>query len=210
MKWSEFAVSEARQTLVKWECRSFTVSPPIPVEDIADLLYFLAIDITDTLPANIAGQLYVDDRIIVVKKTDAHVRQRFTIAHEIGHFVLHVVAEGLLRNEHSCTGECVDAYPAMDSLGLPGIEASSTAAASSIRHKQDEKRLEIEANCFAAEILMPASLVEAAVEQHGTDSVALARLFDVSPQAMRFRLEKLLFLPPPGPQPSLLLNHQLS
>ena len=205
MKWTEFAVREARQTLIEWEQRYDKLEPPIPVEDIADLLYSLAIDITDDLPSGTAGRLYVEDRIIAARKSDANVRQRFTIAHEIGHYRLHVVAEGLLTTDHTCSGDSIGDLVITEHSFLVELESSDP----NIAHNStivNPKRLEIEANRFAAEVLMPATLIEATVAYRGADITSLAELFDVSFQAMRFRLEKLLFLPPSGPQSSLLID----
>src|SRR5690606_4472121 len=68
--------------------------------------------------------------VIYVNYADAPVRQRFTIAHELGHYVLHSASEN----------------PAMD---LYRDERSSAGI---------EPR-EMEANNFAAALLMPAPLV---------------------------------------------------
>ncbi len=205
MKRTEFAVREARQTLVEWEQRYTKLEPPVSVEDIADLLYSLAIDITDDLPSDTAGSLYVEDRIIAARKSDANVRQRFTIAHEIGHYRLHVVAEGLLTAEHTCSGDAIGNLNTTEDSFFPELgDASPIFTYSS--PLVNSRRLEIEANCFAAEILMPVTLIEAAVMAQGPDIASLATLFNVSSQAMRFRLEKLLFLSPSGPQTSLFTD----
>lgn len=202
MRWTEFAVREARRTLTDWEQKNGKLFPPIAVEDIADLLYFLAIDTTDNLPANIAGKLYTEDRVIEVKKSDAYVRQRFTIAHEIGHYQLHVVATGLLPQIHSCNDQIISSSDEQEPILLPGFETPITK--SQTVTQVDARRFEIEANRFAAELLMPVALIEAAIDTYGTDVSALAELFVVSLPAMQFRLEKLLYLPPSGPQTSFL------
>lgn len=204
MRWTEFAVREARRTLTDWEQKNGKLFPPVAVEDIADLLYFLAIDTTDSLPANIAGKLYTEDRVIEVKKSDAYVRQRFTIAHEIGHYQLHVVAAGLLPQIHSCGDQIINSSNEQESVLLPGFE--TPIAKSQIVTPGDARRLEIEANRFAAELLMPVSLIEVAIATYGADVSTLAKLFDVSLPAMQFRLEKLLYLPPSGPQTSFLTD----
>lgn len=110
--------------------------------------------------------------VIGVNKSHAEVRQRFTIAHELGHLLLHAqedlhVDEGIwLRNERSSRAE-------------------------------DER--EIEANQFAAELLMPTDLVQEAVAGRNLDLVndedetliELATKFKVSRQALSFRLSRL-------------------
>lgn len=202
MRWKEFAVREARQTLAEWEQRT-SLQVPVPVEDIADLLYHLAIDSTDTLPANVAGRLFFDQRIIEVRRSDIEVRQRFTIAHEIAHYRLHVIAERMVQDGHVCGDDVVVADETSAHTPLPGFTISLPASTRRVS-SEDARRIEIEANVFAAELLMPASLVEHAVERFGVDIRKLAHLFAVSQQAMRFRLERLLFISPAGPQTSFL------
>lgn len=110
--------------------------------------------------------------VIAVNADHASVRQRFTIAHEVGHLLLHAqedlhVDEGIwLRNERS---------------------GSAT----------DER--EIEANQFAAELLMPTELIREAVGGRNLDLANdedptlddLAKKFQVSRQALSIRLSRL-------------------
>ena len=88
-------------------------------------------------------------------------RRRFTLAHEIAHFVLH---------REFLDGELTDNQMYRSRLG-------------------DEK--EREANRFAAQILMPAKLVRVAWNAGAEDLSRLARAFDVSEQAMEIRLAEL-------------------
>jgi Zn-dependent peptidase ImmA (M78 family) len=95
-------------------------------------------------------------------------RRRFTIAHECGHWVLHL-GRG--------TGLTVCCRPA-DIVDRLGVDASHPAR-------------EREANAFASELLMPEILVtEQARETKGNIS-ALAERFDVSVPAMRLRVQTL-------------------
>ena len=94
---------------------------------------------------------------------EAPVRSRFTIAHEIGHFVL-------------------DHGPRF----RDGVENFNMAT----RNWRERA-----ANTFAANLLMPKAAVDAAVEKLGiTDIVRLARAFDVSQVAMKYRLQNLGWL----------------
>lgn len=112
-----------------------------------------------------------DQGVIGYNSLHAPVRQRFTLAHEIGHFVLHIKGKeprlfidksvAFHRNDDSSTGS-------------------------------DNE--EIEANVFAASLLMPESLVRREIEQRRLDLDdeddidALAKSFNVSPAAMTYRL----------------------
>lgn len=97
--------------------------------------------------------------VIFVDEDEPAVRQRFTAAHELGHFVLHKESIGD-RNE--------DNYL--------------------LRSDGMSNRQEVEANQFAANLLMPMELVQKAMEEGHTTPRALADLFCVSKLAMSIRL----------------------
>lgn len=112
--------------------------------------------------------------IIGVNGSHPAVRQRFTIAHEIGHLLLH-------RGE----GFHVD-RGAFRVFKRDSDSATGTNPA------------EIEANVFAAELLMPAKFLIADVRKRTSIDLAddtslrdLAARYKVSPQAMAFRLANL-------------------
>jgi len=119
-------------------------------------------------PEGISGVFFKKDGklFLGVNESDAENRKRFTIAHEIGHYILH--PSSLLHYDK----------PNM-------IHYRST---------QVLGPLEREANYFAAELLMPEDLVKQCIER-GIRSVAeLARRFQVSDEAMGYRLANLGFL----------------
>lgn len=95
---------------------------------------------------------------IFVNKDHPSVRRRFTIAHEIAHYVLHErqIGDGVFDD-------------AMYRSGLPHSE-------------------EVQANALAADILMPRSRVREMQSIHGDDVNTLAALFWVSETAMSIRL----------------------
>lgn len=148
---------------------------PTPVADIAAVL---GAEINETpFEGDMSGVLMrTEGRIVIaVNRTQAHVRRRFTIAHEIGHLVLHrgrpVIIDKLVR------------------INLRDGRASLASDAE-----------EIEANAFAAELLMPEDQMRAAVERllptiHRHDQSTLAQVmsseFEVSHQAMEYRLVNL-------------------
>lgn len=156
-------------------------SAPVPVEELArscgaDVRY-------RKFDGGISGLLLRPEEggvVIGVHAQHARTRQRFTIAHELGHFMMHrgrsVIVEHLNRSARVNFRD--------------GLSALAT------------DREEIEANQFAAGLLMPPALVEAEFDKqfpkHAEDRVVelLARKFEVSPQAMRFRLMNLALVDP--------------
>jgi Zn-dependent peptidase ImmA (M78 family) len=155
--------------------------PPVPVEKIARaqgaIISYQPFDAED-----ISGLLYRSAEsapVIGVNSSNAKVRQRFTVAHELGHLLLHegrdLIMERLVRvNFRDST--------------------SSTAT--------DQE--EIEANRFAAELLMPRALIERSLSVllRGTSMTdlelvrRLATRFEVSQQSMEFRMASLGMLTP--------------
>ncbi|WP_200289902.1 ImmA/IrrE family metallo-endopeptidase [Rhodospirillum rubrum] len=88
-------------------------------------------------------------------------RRRFTLAHEIGHFILHrdMIGDGIFDD---------------------AMYRSSLA-----------DRYERQANRYAAELLMPASLVRRYIQEHNPAPGQLARHFQVSKAAAEIRLAEI-------------------
>jgi Zn-dependent peptidase ImmA (M78 family) len=153
--------------------------PPIDVKAVAKRLRLKILEMD--LGEDVSGLLISkgDSTIIAVQKGDSLNRRRFTIAHEIGHFRLrHQFERG--EHVHVDRGHLITPRNSRSSLG------------------EDPK--EIEANQFAASLLMPSKLVlrkikELKVKSVRDDDVAnLADLFRVSEQAMTIRLSTLGYL----------------
>lgn len=115
-----------------------------------------------SLGSAIAGQLMPDRKspsgyTALINSDDAITRQKFTLAHEIAHFVLHrdLITDGV-----------IDDTMYRSELG---------------------NKLETQANQLAADIIMPIRLVKKALFQTN-DPKNLARMFQVSEQAMKIRL----------------------
>ena len=146
---------------------------PVPVEAIAEDLLGLAVEVRNDLP--VSGMLLPSERRIVVRSDESEPRRRFTIAHELGHWICQCL-EG-------------DMQPVYCRAAEIGVDAAA-------------KALEREANVFAANLLMPEPVVRAAWAEAGTVE-ATASLFDVSPEAMEWRLFNCGFVgDPPTPRPS--------
>ena len=146
-------------------------SAPVPVERIADYLG-LRIRLAD-LGQDCSGVLVRNGERAVIGVNWGHHnnRRRFSIAHEIGHFVLH---DG-------------------DTYVDKGYRVNFRDLESGSGTKQEE----VAANMFAAALLMPADLVWKAFQDQPFDLTEddgleiLARQFEVSTQAMTYRLMKL-------------------
>ena len=145
---------------------------PVPVEEVAE---FLGAEIRySPFAGELAGILVrSDDKQAVIGVNSAHHfnRQRFTIAHECGHLFLH-------------KGKDVH------------IDRSFRVNRRDERSAQAIDPIEIEANRFAAELLMPYSMicndiVEFDIED---DEVLkdLAEKYQVSLQALTFRINNLM------------------
>ncbi len=118
--------------------------------------------------------VYIKDGVPIIGVNSLHHpnRQRFTIAHELGHLELH--RQMITSNVH------VDKnFPALmrDRKSATGTE-----------------QIEIEANQFAAELLMPIALIEQALagKQFDIDDDGpieeLAKKLRVSKQALEYRI----------------------
>jgi hypothetical protein len=137
---------------------------PVPVEAIAEDL--LGLRVEQRWSMEYSGMLLPTERKIVLNAAEAPQdaaplrRFRFTIAHEVGHWVCHV----------------------------PGVERAQPVFCRAKDLAEDADRaLEREANVFAAELLMPESAIQRAWEELGNVE-ACAAYFDVSPTAMHWRL----------------------
>jgi Zn-dependent peptidase ImmA (M78 family) len=107
-------------------------------------------------------------------------RRRFTIAHELGHWQLHVPADRRVFYDRS--GDISDHEAELGESGrvtpLPEL------------HQRER-----EADAFARELLMPQLLVSQQARATGCNLPLLAERFDVSVKAIRLRLRLLGMLP---------------
>jgi len=139
--------------------------------------YNLKIKEVDFKEETLSGALVKDsedDFIIYVNNSDSDHRKRFTIAHEIGHFISYKKAgltKPILDRDNTIEDHCV--------------YVGRTADGS-----DNDQKAEIEANSIAAELLMPETKVRDLVQDKFTVD-ALAKKFDVSRASMSVRLSKL-------------------
>ncbi|MDZ8089962.1 MAG: ImmA/IrrE family metallo-endopeptidase [Nostoc sp. DedQUE12b] len=131
------------------------------------------------LGEEVSGLLVIENGKGTIGINEAHipVRQRFTLAHEIGHYILHKEQSELF------------------------IDKKYTAIFRDSRSSSGELRREIQANQFAAALLMPRKLVENEIKARGLDLGddcmlrKLAEDFEVSIQAMAYRLSNMNIFP---------------
>jgi hypothetical protein len=178
------------------------IDAPVPVEAIADSHFGLLVDEGTDLAAlaalaggdggpggTVSGLLLPDRKEIWVDAGEAARapgRRRFTIAHEVGHWVLHCLrgATGADRPVH-CRATEVREEVAADRAEA---DRAPPAPGPRVRPARGYPPSELEANGFAAALLMPRALVVREHERLDGDCPALARAFGVSRLAMERRL----------------------
>lgn len=152
-----------------------------PVDIIRQVAGHLKLVVDETvLEDEYSGFLAVQEKTIVVNARHAPVRRRFTVAHEIGHYQLH-------RRQNKDKNVFIDR---------------------TVYYRKEEAedmdyQMEMQANAYAAGLLMPEVLLDEYLEKHPRldlsrrdDIKTLADEFDVSRPAMEWRLRNLGFLLP--------------
>lgn len=138
-------------------------SPPVDVEAVARFLGFTVLPFA--FPDSTGGLTFIegDVKTIGVNSTHARTRQRFSIAHEIGHFL-----SGHENYDHGRT--YVENRPSF---------------------LDRQHRQEVEANEFAAELLAPEPWLKQDVARLGIDVPALSKRYEISEQALWIQLVDL-------------------
>lgn len=173
------------RTLVEQLLEKFNIKKAaVPVETIVESL---GIEVRkEAVDQDLSGFLLriADQGKAIIGVNAAHPpnRVRFTLAHELGHFLLH---EGeTVHYDGKRLGYTVSLRNAQSSMGIDDNEQ--------------------EANLFAAELLMPAKFLEKDLQDlRGKDMdlmddsealTELAQRYEVSVQALTFRLANLKFI----------------
>jgi Zn-dependent peptidase ImmA (M78 family) len=153
--------------------------PLVPIERVAKSQGLLVRRLRNE-ESDISGFLLTwDENVIVGVNASTHpVRQRFTIAHELGHYLLHAPSPGQIHIDRMFK------VIFRDDLSGKGVD-----------------REEREANYFAAELLMPRRFITKDLfDANEVDYVEdrfiedLAKRYGVSRQAMTFRLANLEYI----------------
>lgn len=147
-------------------------APPVPVERLAKSLG-VRIEYAP-FDDELSGMAFLrgGQPIIGVNSNHHPNRQRFTIAHELGHICLH-------RQE-------LEAAVLVDKQFLPRDSVSA----------EGTNLLERQANAFAAELLMPTRLLSGALDEvadleDDERLIGLAKRFRVSLMALQHRIQRL-------------------
>ena len=172
MRWSRIQ-KRAKALLIEFDVHE----PPVPILTLARGCGARIVQVPGE-DDNIDGFLYREggEIVIGVNRDQAFVRRRFTVAHELGHLLLHEYGQ-----IHVDRGFRVRLRSSVSSEGID----------------QDE----MEANRFAAEILMPLDFLRADIAKRVFDLAddrelqALAKRYGVSTQALAIRLNGLGYAP---------------
>jgi len=153
------AVRKAEETLEE----NLICDPPVNVYELASNygVSVLHKPFPDEI-RDISGFIVFDTREIYVNAADSLHRRRFTVAHELGHWLLH---ETYLRENPEL-----------------GILARRPLG------RKDDNPLEQEANCFAANLLAPERMLARYKEENPN---LVAEIFGVSPDVIGYRLKSV-------------------
>jgi Zn-dependent peptidase ImmA (M78 family)/transcriptional regulator with XRE-family HTH domain len=145
--------------------------PPVSPHEIAN--YFEVAVFDWDFPDEISGLFVIEAEAasIGVNANHAAVRQRFTVAHELGHFVFH---------------------------GKHGLFIDFKDVQMTVFTSDDQQQQERKANWFAADLLMPRGWIERDFQKYGEENLTLfAQRYGVSEQALWFRLLNLRLVDSP-------------
>lgn len=134
---------------------------PVPIMDVAEYVGLEVVE--EVMDDDISGYLELKGGrwVIGINRLHHRNRQRFTIAHEIAHYLLH--------------------------RQLKTSFIDQTFA----RRENDRTKMEREADEFAAALLMPEEEVNSLIRGGDMSLESLANAFQVSTLAMRFRALKI-------------------
>jgi hypothetical protein len=189
---------------------------PVPIEDIADTRFGLLVrDVEDLSAAPGAPELPPEQSLsglllpalgeIWVNAAEAREwppRRRFTIGHELGHWVLHRTGQQSLfcRSTSIATSDGPE-EPRLLAPDDPGLAAGAPRRGAAVGTGRRRSRrppapnpevIEEEASVFAAALLMPAHLVRAHHARLGGDIEKLQAVFGASRRAMTRRVADVI------------------
>lgn len=130
----------------------------------------------------------------LAEETSQEHRLRFTLAHEVGHWVLHRQEAYIDDGQESLfdmsySKNCIDRY----------VDSTNTTRFKSRKKFTDEDRIEWQANYFASCILMPKETIIKEYEKCKKAKImspfiglVVSREYNVSPETANYRIEELI------------------
>ncbi len=170
---------DAAAEAVRREAAILAADLGLPLERGTDLRHAVALlgasvearpNLSNAEGERLAGMLELGrtSPLILFEAYDPPVRQRFSIAHELGHYKLHAIGGRTIY--HRCTQSCIDR------------EESSNGSSMDV---------EDEADAFAGAFLLPAADLATDLAQFGRAIAFLAERYIVSEATLRRRLRTL-------------------
>jgi len=154
-------VLELVKTVLK---ENYVIEPPVSVVDIAGNYGLTVLESGFEEHPDVAGFIDPLERKIVINSSDSPPRKAFTIAHELGHWLLH--REKLEQDP--------DEYAVLYRIPLG---------------RSGDDPIEKEANFFAANLLVPRIFLDEYYRKRNYDSVTLAEICGVSLEVVGYRLK---------------------
>jgi Zn-dependent peptidase ImmA (M78 family) len=153
-----FDANRARAEAEKVLSANYINSPPITVHELAEM-YGLTVFTAAFEDKNISGYIDLDNKRIVVNEENAEVHQNFSIAHELGHWIMHKDA----------------------------VEKDEEEKIRIVYRKpmgEETDPIELEANAFAAYLLVPEEMFKRFQDKSDHE---LAQIFNVSQSLIGYR-----------------------
>jgi len=173
--------TQAYDLIEKLKSYGFKIEPPINIEEIIRFLGLKYEIRPDFNNIKTTGNITIKEGIPTIwvnpMKNTLEERKRFTLAHELGHLMLHIAPSGDLNN-----------FKAISDINI------------SFNRDENWSYVEMEANDFASQLLMPVNFLNTKVNEiiSGNSGISekeliekLAESFKVSKTAMEHRLRKL-------------------
>ncbi|MDO5531700.1 ImmA/IrrE family metallo-endopeptidase [Sutterella sp.] len=136
----------------------------VPV-DVYAIARELGLSVVEANTPTHSGYFSSDEQTIYINENESPVRKRFTIAHELGHFIL----------GHG--------------------DSDRNTSIWSDRYSPEQMEKETAANKFATELLMPRKAISAMINiLHITDAAELRKHLGVSSSALQIRLKSLGYI----------------
>lgn len=157
-------VDEKAQEILK---NNYVIAPPVNVREIVENegLEVIEMPFKDEIN-NVSGYIDTEKGRIYVNTADSKNRRNFTLAHELGHWLMH----------RKKLQEDPDKYAILYRIAIG---------------KANDDPIEKQANRFAAELLVPQEIFKKYYAKYKDDIEKLSNLFQVSQEVIGYRIKDL-------------------